>query len=121
MRILRWESSATAMAVPYQQHGPLERGRRNAYSANSSARMHGYIADSDSEDVAAAIREDGLEANEEGEDDPVCPTIKFSAAEERRYCRELRSALVVKVFGRLSSYTLVSCTLNAIWAKAGTI
>ncbi|CAL1407417.1 unnamed protein product [Linum trigynum] len=41
-----------------------------------------YIADSDSEDVAAGIREDGMEVNEEGDDDPVCLTIKFSTIEE---------------------------------------
>ncbi|CAL1370301.1 unnamed protein product [Linum trigynum] len=42
-----------------------------------------YVADSDSEDVAAGMREDGREAEPEEEDDPLCPPIQFSDAEER--------------------------------------
>ncbi|CAL1378439.1 unnamed protein product [Linum trigynum] len=80
-----------------------------------------YVADSDSEDVAAAIREDGLEDGMEVNDDPLCPNIHFEAAEERQFCRKLRSALVVKVLGRYSSYTIVSRRLNTLWAKAGGI
>ncbi|CAL1370838.1 unnamed protein product [Linum trigynum] len=42
-----------------------------------------YVADSDSEDVAEAMREDGMDAGEEADDDPLCPNIPFTAAEER--------------------------------------
>ncbi|CAL1383338.1 unnamed protein product [Linum trigynum] len=52
-------------------------------------------------------------------EDPKCPPIYFSPAEERLYCRNLRSALVVKALGRAVSYTAVSLRLNAIWEKAG--
>ncbi|CAI0424058.1 unnamed protein product [Linum tenue] len=80
-----------------------------------------YVADSDSEDIAAATREDGREAEHEEEDDPLCPPIPFSAAEERQYFRPWRSALVVKVLGRSTSCTSISKRLNSIWAKAGGI
>ncbi|CAL1359965.1 unnamed protein product [Linum trigynum] len=80
-----------------------------------------YTAESDSEDIAAAIREDGQEATFDGEEDPKCPPIQFSAAEERLFCRDLRSALVVKALGRSVSYTAMSLRLNTIWAKAGGI
>ncbi|CAL1397396.1 unnamed protein product [Linum trigynum] len=80
-----------------------------------------YVAESDSEDIAAAIREDGQEAPFEADEDPKCPPIQFSKAEERMFCRELRSALVVKALGRSVSYTAMSIRLNAIWAKAGGI
>ncbi|CAI0500736.1 unnamed protein product [Linum tenue] len=80
-----------------------------------------YIAESDSEDIAAAIREDGQEAPFEADEDPKCPPIQFSAVEERTFCRELRSALIVKALGRSVSYTAMSIRLNAIWAKAGGI
>ncbi|CAL1379358.1 unnamed protein product [Linum trigynum] len=79
------------------------------------------VADSDSEDVAATMREDGREAEPEEEDDPLCPPIQFSDAEERQFCRPLRSALVVKVLGRSTSYTTISKRLNSICAKAGSI
>ncbi|CAI0560738.1 unnamed protein product [Linum tenue] len=80
-----------------------------------------YTADSDSEDTAAAIREDGRETGFDGEDDPTYPQIYFSPTEERTYSRELRSSLIVKALGRAVSYTAVSLRLNAIWAKAGGI
>ncbi|CAL1396935.1 unnamed protein product [Linum trigynum] len=80
-----------------------------------------YTAESDSEDIAAAIREDGQEATFDEEEDPKCPPIQFSAAEERLFCIDLRSALVVKALGRSVSYTAMSLRLNAIWAKAGGI
>ncbi|CAL1370532.1 unnamed protein product [Linum trigynum] len=67
------------------------------------------------------MREDGLEEGFDGEEDPTCPPIYFTAAEEREYCRKLRSALIVKPLGRLVSYTAVSIRLNTIWAKAGGI
>ncbi|CAL1359605.1 unnamed protein product [Linum trigynum] len=80
-----------------------------------------YTADFDSEDTAAAMRQDGLDEGFVGEDDPMCPTIYFTTAEERTYCRNFRSALVVKALGRTVSYTAVSLRLNTIWAKAGGI
>ncbi|CAL1407989.1 unnamed protein product [Linum trigynum] len=67
------------------------------------------------------MREDGREAEQDEDDDPLCPPIPFSAAEERQYCRPWRSALVVKVLGRSTSYTAISKRLNSIWAKAGGI
>ncbi|CAI0391139.1 unnamed protein product [Linum tenue] len=67
------------------------------------------------------MREDGREAEQDEEDDPLCPPIPFSTVEERQYCRPWRSALVVKVLGRSTSYTAISKRLNSIWAKAGGI
>ncbi|CAL1410373.1 unnamed protein product [Linum trigynum] len=80
-----------------------------------------YTADSDSEDYATAMREDGLEEGFDGEEDPTCPPIYFTATGEREYCRKLRSALIVKPLGRIVSYTAVSIRLNTIWGKAGGI
>ncbi|CAL1393555.1 unnamed protein product [Linum trigynum] len=73
-----------------------------------------YVADSDSEDVAATMRDDGKETGSDDEDDPLFLPIPFSAAEERQYCRQWRSTLVVKVLGRSTSYTAISRRLNAI-------
>ncbi|CAI0376389.1 unnamed protein product [Linum tenue] len=67
------------------------------------------------------MRQDGLDEGFVGEEDPLCPTIYFTAAEERTYCRKFRSALVVKALGRSVSYTAISLRLNTIWAKAGGI
>ncbi|CAI0626162.1 unnamed protein product, partial [Linum tenue] len=57
----------------------------------------------------------------EGEFDPKCPPIDFTPAEERLFCREWRSALVVKVLGRSVSYTLILKRLTGLWANAGSI
>ncbi|CAL1353872.1 unnamed protein product [Linum trigynum] len=78
-----------------------------------------YVADSDSEECAEAILEDGLEFTADEEIDPICPEIQFSAAEKRSFCLPWRSALVVKVLGRTTSYTAISRRLNQLWAKAG--
>ncbi|CAL1395420.1 unnamed protein product [Linum trigynum] len=67
------------------------------------------------------MRQDVLDEGFDGEEDPTCPPIYFTAAEERMYCRNLRFALVVKALGRSVSYTAVSLRLNKIWAKAGGI
>ncbi|CAI0548986.1 unnamed protein product [Linum tenue] len=80
-----------------------------------------YVADSDSEDVAEAIREDGLEEEIDDEDDPTCPPIHFTTAEKRMYQRPWRSALVVKLLGRSTSYTVLWNRLNVLWAKTGGI
>ncbi|CAL1379395.1 unnamed protein product [Linum trigynum] len=98
-------------------------------SAGAARRLFGdsshtgtwYIADSDSEGIAEAMREDGKEADFEGTVDPKCPSIEYTLAEERMFCREWRSALVVMVLGRSLSYTLIAKKLNGIWAKAGPI
>ncbi|CAL1380627.1 unnamed protein product [Linum trigynum] len=80
-----------------------------------------YIADSGFEDVMADIREDGLEQDFDGNEDPKCPTIHYTAAEERLFCRQWRSTLVVKVLGRTVSYTMMLKRLHGIWEKAGSI
>ncbi|CAL1361957.1 unnamed protein product [Linum trigynum] len=80
-----------------------------------------YISDSDSEDIATGMREDGRDEGSEPDDDPLCPNIHFSSAEERHFCREWRSALVVKALGRSVSYTGISKRLNDLWARVGGI
>ncbi|CAL1371090.1 unnamed protein product [Linum trigynum] len=80
-----------------------------------------YVEDSDFEDVSVAMHEDGLEEGDVGIEDPKCPSIHYTAAEERLFCRQWRSALVVKVLGRIVSYTLMLKRLQGIWAKAGSI
>ncbi|CAI0549166.1 unnamed protein product [Linum tenue] len=46
-----------------------------------------YVADSDSEDVAAAMREDDLDDEVPEDDDPLCPTIAYTALEKQRWRR----------------------------------
>ncbi|CAI0558324.1 unnamed protein product [Linum tenue] len=67
------------------------------------------------------MREDGRDEGFEADEDPLCPNIHFSSAEERQFCREWRSALVVKALGRSVSYTGISKRLNDLWARAGGI
>ncbi|CAI0374832.1 unnamed protein product [Linum tenue] len=55
-----------------------------------------YVADSDSEDVAMALKEDDLDDEVLENDDPTCPTIPFTSMEKLRYRRKWRSALIVK-------------------------
>ncbi|CAN0861924.1 hypothetical protein LINGRAHAP2_LOCUS8340 [Linum grandiflorum] len=70
--------------------------RTNTLFEEFSGQDNWYVADSDSEDVAEAMREEGDEVNEE-DDDPLCPHIYFTAAEKNSFKRAWRSALVVKV------------------------
>ncbi|CAN0898928.1 hypothetical protein LINGRAHAP2_LOCUS19984 [Linum grandiflorum] len=57
----------------------------------------------------------------EDEDDPLCPSIAFTAAEKVSFRREWRSALVVKGLGRRISYLPLARRLNYIWARNGSI
>ncbi|CAN0858734.1 hypothetical protein LINGRAHAP2_LOCUS7429 [Linum grandiflorum] len=79
-----------------------------------------YVADSDSEDVAAAMREEDDMVDEE-EDDPLCPQICFTAEEKARFQRPWRSALVVKGLDRKIPYIPLARPLNYLWAKHGHI
>ncbi|CAL1356042.1 unnamed protein product [Linum trigynum] len=78
-----------------------------------------YVADSDSEDVAAMEKEEDDEID--AEEDPKCPTIPFIAAEKIKWRREWRSALVVKGLGRRVSYIPLARRLNFLWARNGEI
>ncbi|CAI0405118.1 unnamed protein product [Linum tenue] len=77
-----------------------------------------YVADSDSEEVAEAEREEDDYAPE-GEYDPTCPTVLFSTAEKRSFRRDWRSALVVRGLGRNVPFNLLSPCLHQLWAKHG--
>ncbi|CAN0845682.1 hypothetical protein LINGRAHAP2_LOCUS4173 [Linum grandiflorum] len=79
-----------------------------------------YVADSDSKDVAAAMREEDDMVDEE-EDDPLCPQICFTAEEKARFQRPWRSALVVKGLDRKIPYIPLARRLNYLWAKHGHI
>ncbi|CAL1354022.1 unnamed protein product [Linum trigynum] len=79
-----------------------------------------YVEDSDSEDIAEAMREDARDEALE-EEDPLSPNIEFTAAELRAFRREWRSAIVVKVLGRSFPYPVIAKRLNMIWAKQGSI
>ncbi|CAN1238584.1 hypothetical protein LINGRAPRIM_LOCUS2138 [Linum grandiflorum] len=78
-----------------------------------------YIADSDSEDVAEASKEE--DEMSEDEDDPLCPAIRFTAAEKISLRREWRSASVIKGFDQRVPYLPLACRLNFLWAKQGDI
>ncbi|CAI0462165.1 unnamed protein product [Linum tenue] len=80
-----------------------------------------YVEDSDGEDVMEAIREDDEDYSVPMNDDPKCPTIPFTVAEVRKYRREWRSALMVKVLGRTYPYPVVAKRLQALWARTGPI
>ncbi|CAL1414522.1 unnamed protein product [Linum trigynum] len=75
-----------------------------------------YVEDSDSEDVAEAMREDGVDDSPVEEEDPRCPTICFTKGELRSYRREWRSAL-----GRSFPYPVIAKRLNMLWARNGPI
>ncbi|CAN0906278.1 hypothetical protein LINGRAHAP2_LOCUS24152 [Linum grandiflorum] len=77
-----------------------------------------YVADSDSEDIASAMREEDDVLDEE-EIDPLCPLILFTAAEKTSFRRAWRSALVVKGLGRKVPYFPLASRLNYLWARNG--
>ncbi|CAN0906575.1 hypothetical protein LINGRAHAP2_LOCUS24338 [Linum grandiflorum] len=79
-----------------------------------------YVADSGSEDVAEAMREEDDEVNEE-DDDPLCPQICFTGAEKNSFRCAWRFALVVKGRERNVPYIPLERRLNAIWARNGQI
>ncbi|CAI0406261.1 unnamed protein product [Linum tenue] len=70
------------------------------------------------EDVTQAEKEDDDQVGEE-EQNPLCPTIPFTAAEKIRWRREWRSALVVKGLGRNVPYIPLVRRLNSLWRKHG--
>ncbi|CAN0917281.1 hypothetical protein LINGRAHAP2_LOCUS30196 [Linum grandiflorum] len=77
-----------------------------------------YIAESDSEDVAETMRDEDDEIEDE-DDDLLCPSVLFSAAEKASFRREWRSALIVKGLGRRVSYLPLARRLNFLWARNG--
>ncbi|CAL1353413.1 unnamed protein product [Linum trigynum] len=77
-----------------------------------------YIAESDTEDTLQAEKEDDDECDGM-EHNPNCPTIPFTAAENIRWRREWRSALVVKGLGRRVPFLPLSQRMNSLWGKHG--
>ncbi|CAL1412878.1 unnamed protein product [Linum trigynum] len=68
------------------------------------------------------MREDDLDDEvPEDDDDPLCPTIAYTALEKQRWRREWRSALIVKVLGRTFPFPVIARRLETLWAKCGTI
>ncbi|CAL1393145.1 unnamed protein product [Linum trigynum] len=80
-----------------------------------------YVAESDSEDVNAAMHEDDLDDEIPEDDDPKCPTIPFKAMEKLRYRRKWRSTLIVKVLRKTFPFQAISRRLESLWAKCGTL
>ncbi|CAN0913248.1 hypothetical protein LINGRAHAP2_LOCUS27806 [Linum grandiflorum] len=74
-----------------------------------------YIADSDYEDVAESSKEEDDELDDE--DNPMCPSVLFTAAEKIQFRQEWRSTLVVKGLDRCISFLPLARRLNSIWAK----
>ncbi|CAN0872375.1 hypothetical protein LINGRAHAP2_LOCUS10102 [Linum grandiflorum] len=56
---------------------------------------------------------------EDEDDDMLCPSVLFSAAEKASFRREWRSALIVKGLGRRVSYLPLARRLNFLWARNG--
>ncbi|CAL1403692.1 unnamed protein product [Linum trigynum] len=77
-----------------------------------------YIEELDSEDVAQAEKEED-EDTDEMENDHLCQTALFTAAEKIRWRREWRSALVVQGLGRRVSFLPLSRRLNFLWGRHG--
>ncbi|CAN0876116.1 hypothetical protein LINGRAHAP2_LOCUS11118, partial [Linum grandiflorum] len=86
---------------------------------NIFGRHEWYIADSNFEDVAESSKEEDDELDEE--DDPMCPSVLFTATAKIRLCREWRSALVVKGLNRRIPFLPLARHLNSIWARQGNI
>ncbi|CAI0453976.1 unnamed protein product [Linum tenue] len=95
-------------------------GSHKIFTAHSQVEEW-YVAESDSEDVAAAMKEDDLDDEIPEDDDPLCPTIAYTAMEKQRWRREWRSALIVKVLGRTFAFPVISRRLEVLWAKCGSI
>ncbi|CAN0917328.1 hypothetical protein LINGRAHAP2_LOCUS30230 [Linum grandiflorum] len=73
--------------------------RRNFLLEENTPSDDWYVAESDSEDVAADMREED-DMLDEDDNDPLCPSILFSATEKSSFRRAWRSALVVRGLGR---------------------
>ncbi|CAN0918880.1 hypothetical protein LINGRAHAP2_LOCUS31138 [Linum grandiflorum] len=72
-----------AMPDPPQLHNAWTEGSQHLFG-----RPEGwYVADSDSEDIAETIREKD-ECQDDEEEDPLCPSIEFTAAEKAAFRRE---------------------------------
>ncbi|CAN0905711.1 hypothetical protein LINGRAHAP2_LOCUS23829 [Linum grandiflorum] len=76
------------------------------------------MAKSDSEDIAAAMRDENDEVDEK-EDDPLCPQLSFSAAKKAMFRRECRSALIVKGLGLKVPYLPLARRLNFMGKTRG--
>ncbi|CAI0431417.1 unnamed protein product [Linum tenue] len=73
-----------------------------------------YVAESDSEDVAQAMREEDHDDETPEEENPRCPSILFMAMEKQRFRRKWRSALIVKVLGRTFPFPVLSKRLESL-------
>ncbi|CAN0906412.1 hypothetical protein LINGRAHAP2_LOCUS24233 [Linum grandiflorum] len=56
---------------------------------------------------------------DEDDDDPLCPSILFTASEKTSYRQAWRSALVVRGLGRKVPYLQLAHRLNYLWARNG--
>ncbi|CAN0899948.1 hypothetical protein LINGRAHAP2_LOCUS20561 [Linum grandiflorum] len=92
--------------------------RNNLLFEEQSKSDEWYVADSDSEDVAATMREEYDELDGD-EDDPLCPSIPFIAAEKAGFRRVWCSTLVVRGLGRRVPYLPLARRLNYLWARHG--
>ncbi|CAN0839249.1 hypothetical protein LINGRAHAP2_LOCUS2524 [Linum grandiflorum] len=104
-------SSDQEMSDRLETGNPWNQGARQFFERTKDW----YVADSDSEDVAADLREEDDDFDDD--EDPLCPSIAFSAAEKASFRREWRSALVVKGLGRRLSYLPLARRLNYLWAR----
>ncbi|CAL1381667.1 unnamed protein product [Linum trigynum] len=95
-------------------------GRKKLFS-EAVKEVEWYVAKSDSEDIAEAMREEDNEDEDLEDENPLCPTISFSSFEWHKYRREWRSAIVVKVLGRSFPYPVIARRLNMLWARTGII
>ncbi|KAJ7942430.1 reverse transcriptase [Quillaja saponaria] len=70
------------------------------------------------------VGEDDLDFEERSivdgeEEDPLCPTIKISAAEKRRLRKPWRNCLIIKLLGKHLGYRFLFNKLTNLWQPKG--
>ncbi|CAN1150347.1 hypothetical protein LINPERHAP2_LOCUS17510 [Linum perenne] len=61
------------------------------------------------------------ESDDEGEDDPLCPTIRVPNVEKLRVRRKWEKSLILRTLGKVFSYAFLSRRIQQLWARKGRV
>ncbi|CAN1168683.1 hypothetical protein LINPERHAP2_LOCUS27953 [Linum perenne] len=61
------------------------------------------------------------ESDDEGEDDPLCPTIRIPNEDKRRIRRKWRKSLIFRTLGKSFPHAFLSRKIQQIWARKGRV
>ncbi|CAN1163528.1 hypothetical protein LINPERHAP2_LOCUS25075 [Linum perenne] len=61
------------------------------------------------------------ESDDEGEDDPLCPTIRIPSIEKQRVRRKWEKSLILRTLGKSFPHAFLSRKIQQIWARKGRV